>query len=460
MASFWQTTGNCLSRSSILPPYRSQLLAFGRLNFKARQYASKPQADKRNEMAIKQFHIPSTPASSFHTRKSVPNGSPRPGGPNESVESQLDGLEHLEELLRRPAGHVIKGARTDVTVAEKIVSDQPKQVASYFIYSFCASIVFFGAAAFLARADTKSLMLATPGDKPSIEDFKATRVRRELGAAQRSLNKYRRYINQNLLQYYASWRKSWIAGSDAKKAAYLLGGINISVFIAWQAVFRLSRLPMSTPAFVAQWPHFMLKYFTERSSLRLARGQLERTITPVTHMFSHNRIMHLLGCMFGLTFAVPAGLYLSSRSVQDGLRYNPRDPQELAGMYQLIAFFVTAGVFASLGGRIHTALLARKALRSIPPNYEAFTRQYLTSSLGASGAVYAVLAVATIANPDMRVGIFFVSFPQSTYSFFPSTISTSWLAAAFRLTEHQHVIEYDCAQDSSSSVPLPCGEWS
>jgi rhomboid-like protein len=341
----------------------------------ARQYALRQSINNRPRGAQRESPISRMPASSSHAQRYISNGPPRPHSP--------------------------KQALVDAKEADAVASNFRRMALSDIAYAIGAGILVFGGAVFLARTDTRSLIRATPTIKPSIEGLRATRIRRELLASQRSVNKFRKYINKGLLEYYISWRKTWVNTSDSKRAAYLLVSANLVVFLAWQAVTRGPSLGGSARVFMTRW-------FVHRP---LVVNRLERVITPVTSLFSHQVPLHFLFNMVALTsFSTSAGLYLSSRNVQDGKEYSYRDQQELSGIFHFLAFFVSAGVFASLGGVAHATVLVRKVLRSHPVDFAAYLRVVQSGGLGASGAVFAVFTVATLAHPDTQVALIFVPF--------------------------------------------------
>lgn len=285
------------------------------------------------------------------------------------------------------------------SVADVLLNQTRRSVRSSFVYAGLVGVLIFGGAAVLSQADKNSLIRATPGSNPSIKDLRATRERREMSAAQRSVDALRKYLDKGILQYYAQWRLAYLNASDGKKAAYMIAGVNIAVCIAWQVsslALRSPRLPNFVP--------FMMRWFLHTP---LAHRPLERAITPITHTFSHNSIMHLLFnnfCM--LSFATSAGWYISSQVVQSGGKFEHgyREPQELSGTYHFLAFFVTAGVFASLGSTLHAQFLQKRVLQSLHPTLNAYRKTNIPG-LGASGAVYSVLVVSALADPDAKIGI-------------------------------------------------------
>ena len=153
----------------------------------------------------------------------------------------------------------------------------------------------------------------------------------------------------------------------------------------------------------------MSRWFTHAP---LERRLLERCITPLTSMFSHKSFTHLACNMIGMTsFAGGAGYYISSQNVQLGGQYkhDRLEPQELSGKYQFLAFFITAGLFASLSSTLHARFVQRKILQSASPSIDAL-RVANRPGLGASGAIYSVVVVSTLADPEHPISIIFLPF--------------------------------------------------
>lgn len=284
------------------------------------------------------------------------------------------------------------------TTADVLLIENSRIVRSSFIYVTLIGFAVFGTAAALSQADTKSLARDTPGTNPTIKAMRATRESHELGAAQRGVDKLRKYLGEGIMKYYAQARLAYLNASDGKKAAYMIGGANVAVFVAWQVSLLALRSPRAPNLF-----SFMRQWFLHAP---LTPRPLNRAITPITSTFSHISTMHLaLNTICMLSFATGAGYYISSMNVQSGgkLKHGFRD-QELSGAYHFLAFFIAAGIFSSLGSTLHAQFLQRGVLRSFQPNLDVYRISNMPG-LGASGAVYSVLVVSTFADPDVRIGI-------------------------------------------------------
>lgn len=317
------------------------------------------------------------------------------GAKDEAVRGHL-----FEEYIKTPVEHV---SGISKSVADVLIAENSRVVRSSFVYAGLIGGLVFGGAVFLSKTESRSLARITPGSHPSTRDLRTTREKVEMSAAQRSVDAMRKYLNKSVLQYYAQWRLAYLNASDGKKAAYMIAGVNIAVFCAWQ----VASLALKSPRMPNLY-HFMETWFLHAP---LASQPLRLAITPITYTFSHISLMHVLFnniCM--LSFATSAGWYLSSLNVQSGgnFEHGYREPQELSGKYHFLAFFITAGVFSALGSTLHAQFLQKRVLRSVNPTLNAFRRANIPS-LGASGAVYSVVVASVFADPDGEVGIVLLS---------------------------------------------------
>lgn len=150
-------------------------------------------------------------------------------------------------------------------------------------------------------------------------------------------------------------RHQWDLQSQGQKLALALIGVNAAIFGLWQ-IPSLSR--------------FMHRYFLHDP----ASG---RVLTMWTSAYSHHSLLHLGFNMYALYGFLPL---LQSQS---GMSWE-----------QTLAFYNSAALISSLASHIGGILLSR--YRIIIP------------SLGASGAIWAVLAGSAIVAPYLKVGIIFL----------------------------------------------------
>ena len=147
--------------------------------------------------------------------------------------------------------------------------------------------------------------------------------------------------------------KAWLKNlHEGHKVAAGIIASNICVFVAWQLPFLRST---------------MLKWFTTNPTNK-------RSLPLLLSCFSHSEFWHIGANMFVLWSFAP-------------LVHN------LMGTEQFIAFYLAGGAMSSLVGHYF-----KIATRSRIP------------SLGASGALLAVLAVCCIGEPEARLSILFLPF--------------------------------------------------
>ncbi|XP_073255927.1 presenilin-associated rhomboid-like protein, mitochondrial [Porites lutea] len=150
------------------------------------------------------------------------------------------------------------------------------------------------------------------------------------------------------------FNKWWNSLPDGSKTASVIIFLNTTVFLLWK---------------IPQMQNFMWKWFTMSpgpgSSVRL-----------LTSAFSHMDFWHLGVNMFVLWSFAP-------------------HVEALLGKEQFIAFYLTGGVFASFASTAYKVIVTSSALGA---------------SLGASGALLAVLSLWCIHEPDTRLAIVFLPF--------------------------------------------------
>ncbi|KAI9291732.1 rhomboid-domain-containing protein [Neoconidiobolus thromboides FSU 785] len=118
--------------------------------------------------------------------------------------------------------------------------------------------------------------------------------------------------------------------------------------------------------------------------------------TLLTSVFSHKDLWHLVLNMFALkSFATISCTLL--------------------GPEQFLAFYLTSGIFASLGRRTAISLL--------PKFYQA---SKLIPSLGASGAIFSLVGYTAYHFPEAKANIMFLPFLQ---------FDLQWMLAAFMLLD-------------------------
>ncbi|KAJ3047026.1 hypothetical protein HK097_000308, partial [Rhizophlyctis rosea] len=142
----------------------------------------------------------------------------------------------------------------------------------------------------------------------------------------------------------------------AEKAVWGILGINVLVWAAW-------RVPRFQP--------FMMRHFAHHPLSGRAH-------TMLTATFSHESLLHLWFNMYAL------------------LSFSPLFYHHLFGNIEhMLAFYVSAGTLASLGSHL-VSILWLQGRRRIRP------------SVGASGALWALLAALAYTVPDTSIGLIFL----------------------------------------------------
>ncbi|KAJ7224287.1 hypothetical protein GGX14DRAFT_424973 [Mycena pura] len=166
---------------------------------------------------------------------------------------------------------------------------------------------------------------------------------------------------------------------DALKVCWGICAINGAVYLAWK-VPRLSR--------------FMLRNFQHHPLSGRSR-------TLLTSVFSHSSFMHLFFNCFALNgFGYAAGYYLTTQQ-----NTGPSELLESTSALHFLAFFVSAGLFASLASHIVSVKAYDSVVRALA---KSAPRPRLRASLGASGAIYSCVTLTALAYPDLHINILFV----------------------------------------------------
>ncbi|KAI0029356.1 hypothetical protein K488DRAFT_73028 [Vararia minispora EC-137] len=221
-------------------------------------------------------------------------------------------------------------------------------------------------------------------------------------------------------ELYVWGANHWLAANDGKRAAYVISAANLAVYTMW----RIRRLrPFMTRHFV----HDPLS---------------GRWHTLFTSVFSHNQFWHLAFNTVALTgFASTTSHWMTLHEIRTSGNRIP----EATTWYHFLAFYVAAGVFANLVSHLYTArVLYPRAVQqlarattaptqsSLRTRIAAFLRRPSASSssaaaaaesttdaaaksaayairggLGASGAIYACVALTAFAFPGTTVSLVF-----------------------------------------------------
>ncbi|KAI0690303.1 hypothetical protein BC835DRAFT_1534856 [Cytidiella melzeri] len=218
-------------------------------------------------------------------------------------------------------------------------------------------------------------------------------------------------LKVNVSWLFVQVAQPYLDANEGRRAAAGLVGLCFATWILW-------KLPKTIP--------FMRKSF-------LHDPLSGRSYTLLTSVFSHESFVHLAMNSIALTAcggSVWFCFYMSQEKAEHGLR-------EADASWHCLAFFITAGLFASLTSHIvnarwvfarlvskaSTGLATAPRLASqLQTEAKAAARKGILPSLGISGAVYAGLVLTAISYPQAVASIMFLPI-------FPVPIQ--WLTGAF-----------------------------
>ncbi|WFD25691.1 rhomboid protease [Malassezia nana] len=181
------------------------------------------------------------------------------------------------------------------------------------------------------------------------------------------------------LQIYVSVSRSLLSLPAYQQSALPILAIETMVLGTWLLAPRLGTM---------RW---MMRSFTHRP----ASG---RVLTLFTSVFSHRSLVHFALNNLAL-WSVGSSAILGLTGM----------PPEASSLPHFLAFFVTAGLCASLAS--HLALALRWRLARTRFDQALLWRR---ASLGASGAIYAAFALSACVMPQVHVSLLFlpmVAFP-------------------------------------------------
>ncbi|KAI1788140.1 hypothetical protein LXA43DRAFT_1026357 [Ganoderma leucocontextum] len=217
--------------------------------------------------------------------------------------------------------------------------------------------------------------------------------------------------------------------TEGKRMCWAIGAVNVAVWMAW-------RVPRWGPAMMRSFAHNPLS---------------GRSYTLFTSMFSHEGFFHLLfNCMALASFGSAASQFLTTQFKKVELEHGALS--EPSPKWHLLALFVSAGLFSGLVSHIGHArwqyprLIARLRNATAAPATSTFASSLKSglssatpkaegavaaaskpaasegmSSLGSSGAIYALFAVTALGFPDAEVTLIIPPW-------FPINIQTGFFA--------------------------------
>ncbi|TDL23855.1 rhomboid-domain-containing protein [Rickenella mellea] len=193
---------------------------------------------------------------------------------------------------------------------------------------------------------------------------------------------------------YAKAANFLLAGNDGRRMAMWIIAANVAVYILW-------KVPRFIPMMNANFTHHPLS---------------GKAYTMLTCMFSHQSLIHLgFNCMVLASFAPAVVHHLTLAQTT-----YPNAELEATPQWHFVAFYVAAGLFASLASHVFTTRItyprliskltaaATSRLKSGAKGNLLATANKSSSStilpsLGASGAIYAMFTLTALSQPDVQI---------------------------------------------------------
>ncbi|KAG9004017.1 hypothetical protein FRB94_002726 [Tulasnella sp. JGI-2019a] len=265
---------------------------------------------------------------------------------------------------------------------------------------FCGS---FGLATYIVcslKTETDTFAAATllhqqTGRIPSSADMWMLRERAVFqkwstnGAAlSERLKQWPKLLAYHVGNIYVITVNSWLRAGEAKRTALKIVALNTLIFAAW-------KLPRLKPFMMSHFTHYALS---------------GKSYTMLTSVFSHATFWHLAFNSIALVSFAPSAF----RALFDMKRAHAEETgiQEASPLYHFLAFYVAAGLFSSLASHLaHAVRLQRFAPDLTKPGSAALAMKRLGAirpSLGASGALYAMVMGVALCFPNTGVNIMLI----------------------------------------------------
>ncbi|KDQ19072.1 hypothetical protein BOTBODRAFT_28566 [Botryobasidium botryosum FD-172 SS1] len=175
---------------------------------------------------------------------------------------------------------------------------------------------------------------------------------------------------------------NWLNTPEGKRTCYAITALNALIFVAWQ-------IPRLGPIMRRGFMHHPLS---------------GKSYTMITSVFSHVGVVHFAFNTIGLLSFGPTVHALLQRDSEEA---------QSTSRFHFLAFFLSAGVFASFVSHLVTArfrfprLVAQLA---DPVRAKALSTAdaAILPSLGASGAIYGLLTYTALSFPELSVSLIFL----------------------------------------------------
>jgi len=204
-------------------------------------------------------------------------------------------------------------------------------------------------------------------------------------------------VSIELQRAYVILANTYLALPEATRTCYGITVVNTLIFFAWK---------------VPRLQGFMLRHF-------LHDPLSGRSYTLLTSMFSHQNLWHL---MFN---SLALNSFGAAFDIVDAQRPDVIHMAHSTNRWHFLGYFVGAGLLAStLSHLISTRVVLPRLLRTLSDPAKAATleadRAVISPSLGASGAIYGVVAMTALALPETNISLIFLPMVP-----FPITLGVS-----------------------------------
>ncbi|GBE86152.1 Uncharacterized protein SCP_0900290 [Sparassis crispa] len=280
----------------------------------------------------------------------------------------------------------------------------PPTVSNQILFFLVGSTLAFGAAARWTNEDTLywtnkisesslAYMLRVPTNREMAAaryEHLVQRLKASIVKINESIQGWPQSLKSLTIYTVVEGANEALRASEGWRVCAGIAAVNGLVWMAWAIP------PLQT---------FMMRSFTHHP----LSG---RSYTMLTSVFSHHGFIHLLfNCMALTSFGSAATSYFGKQQQKD-----PSNLRESTPIYHFLAFYVSAGIFASLAShvaasRILYPRLVAAAAAAIPISAAKAGKvaaKKIFPSLGASGAVYAAVVVTALAFPNNSVALIFL----------------------------------------------------
>ncbi|KAF8318765.1 hypothetical protein DL93DRAFT_2109316 [Clavulina sp. PMI_390] len=192
-------------------------------------------------------------------------------------------------------------------------------------------------------------------------------------------------VSIEIQRAYVMFANAYLALPEASRTCYAITTVNALIFLAWK---------------VPRWQTFMMRHF-------LHDPLSGRSYTLLTSVFSHQSFPHLLFNSLALNS------FGAAFDVVDSQRPDVLHMAHSTNRWHFLGFYLGAGLFAStLSHVVSTRIVLPRLLKALADPAKASALKpneaMISPSLGASGAIYGVVAMTALALPETNISLIFL----------------------------------------------------